>query len=123
MKVLLSVRTDYYELNLNNNIVKFKLEQIENLSVCYKINYLSILCFFCFCIIKYIIIIFFFEVNDMLLLFLFFYLMLFYSEFIYKPIYIIQLNLFSKSIFFKTYDKYLFNDFLMIQFFLNNEFR
>jgi hypothetical protein len=117
--IQLNYKFDCYKLVADNWQTTFCLEQISQLRMHKKYNYESIFMYLLFFIVSCLLLAQIYSTPFLLFLFLFFFTLFWFMEFIYTPIYVIELSLDSELFFFETKNKDLYQDFLILQHFYN----
>jgi hypothetical protein len=117
--IQLRYKSGYYELVADNWQTTFCLEQISLLKMHKKYNYESIFMYLLFFIVSCLLLTQIYSTPFLLFLFLFFFTLFWFLEFIYMPIYAIELSLDSELFLFETKNKDLYQDFIILQYFYN----
>jgi hypothetical protein len=115
--IQLNFKSDSYELVAVNRQISFRLEQIRDLKMQKKYNYHSIFIYFLFVLVSYIVLSQFYTIHILFFLMMFLLTLLWFKEFIYSPIYAIELLINSEQFSFEIKDNNVFQDFLILQHF------
>jgi hypothetical protein len=122
MNIRLNHKSEFYELFVNNRQIVFVLEEIRSIKIKKKLNFKYIICFlllvsgFCLLVLQ------FFMFSFFWLSYFFIFSVLLFSEFIYKPMYNIELTIGADSFLFETLDNELYENFEMLKFFYDTKY-
>ncbi len=117
--IQLSYKSDCYKLVAFDQQATFCLNQINFLKVITKFNYYSIGVYVLFLLFFFLLLTQIYSTPFLLFLLLFFFTLFWFLEFIYVPIYAIELSLDSELFLFETKNKDLYQDFIILQYFYN----
>jgi hypothetical protein len=111
MKVQLVINPLHFNLLINNENIRFNLEEIEYMEIKHVTNYTSLISCFISLTLFTLLSILFFKITHFNLIILNFILFLVYTDFVYKKVFQINLKLHGKDYNLILNDEYAFFEF------------